>query len=73
MGNVSFRTVGREIEIRLNRDVFSDEFINALLRRIRLELIASENLPEVSQEVVDELVEEMHTSWWKSEGEQYMN
>jgi len=68
MGDVSFRTIGREVEIRLNRDVFSDEFINALFRRIRIELIASENRPEVSQPVVDELVEEMHSTWWKSEG-----
>jgi hypothetical protein len=72
MGSLPFRTTGREVEIRLNRDLFSDEFINSILNRIRLEMIAVQNRAEVSQEVVDELVERIHLSWWKSEGEPYL-
>jgi hypothetical protein len=72
MGNLSFRTTGREVEIRLNRDLFSDEFINFLLNRIRLELIAVQTRSEVTQEVVDELVEKIQLDWWKSEGEPFI-
>ncbi len=72
MAEYSYQTIGDIAEIKLNRSFFSDDFIDKILIKIKLELISNKNKPEVPQAFVDNFVEQIHSAWWNENRDEYL-